>query len=154
MMICLKDAVGCSQYTNKKGGTLYFKDPGNEVCEWRIKDQTNGQYGWFKKKVTRCRRTAYGVLCSANSDCNTGQTCTIHNFDDPCDSSSMKTIGVGGSTGRVTQPAPGTHQTTQWVGTCASAQAGCTEYIEPLWKINENLLLNASFENLRYGSKY
>ncbi len=146
--ICSKDAVGCSQYTDKNGGTLYFKDPGNEVCEWRIKDQTNGQYGWFKKKINRCGGTANGALCSANSDCSAGQTCTLHNFDDPCDSSSMKTIGVGGSTGRVTQPAPGANQATQWAGTCASAQAGCTEYIEPLSKINENLLLNASFENL------
>lgn len=146
--ICSSAAVGCSQYSDKNGGTVYFKDPGNEVCEWRIKSQTNGQYGWFKKKINRCGGVANGAICSTNSDCGSGQTCTVHNFDDPCDSSSMKTIGVGGSNGRVSQPAPGTRQLTQWAGTCDAQQAGCTEYIEPLSKINDNLILNADYQNL------
>lgn len=139
--ICSSGAVGCSQYSDKNGGTVYFKDPGNEVCEWRIKDQTNGQYGWFKKKVNRCGGVANGALCSTNSDCGAGQSCTLYNADIVCDSDSMKTIGVGGSTGRVTQPS-------QWAGSCDAQQSGCTEYIEPISKINENLILNASFNNL------
>ncbi len=140
--ICNSNAVGCSQWSDSSGGVVYFKDPGNQVCEWRLKQGLEANnYGWFEKKVKRCGPNGAGALCGSDSDCTNGQTCAEVSADIPCAYASDKTIGPGGSTGRVSQPS-------EWAGACNADQAGCTEYIEPLSKINDNLIQNPDYLNL------
>ncbi len=76
---CKAEAVGCSKWTSLDGDT-YFKDPGKEVCEWRLKTGTTNQYEWYKKDVKRC--DGNGSICASDSDCVSRQKCT----DAPCDS--------------------------------------------------------------------
>ncbi len=140
--ICNSNAVGCSQWSDSNNGVVYFKDPGNQVCEWRLKQGLEANnYGWYEKKVKRCGPNGTGALCSADSECSAGQTCAMVTDDIPCSYASDKTIGPGGSTGRISQPS-------EWAGACNADQAGCTEYIEPLSKINDNLIQNPDYLNL------
>ncbi len=142
--ICSSAAVGCSQYNDKNGGVTYFKDPGNEVCEWRARSNATGQFGWFKKKINRCGGVANGAICSSNSDCGVGQSCSLYSADIDCPVSSEKTIGQGNQ--KIVQPTRS--GTTNWAGYCEATQASCTEYIDPLSKINDNMIVNADYQNL------
>ncbi len=132
--VCGPAAVGCSQWNGENGSVSYFKDPKNEVCEWRLKGtSTRNEYGWFKKKITRCGGSVTGTICSSNAQCGAGQACQLVSADIPCPVTEHKTIGRGSS--RVLQPS-------EWAGTCEEAQSGCTEYIDPVSIANENLLKN------------
>lgn len=137
-VLCNKEAVGCSQWTNTTGGISYFKDPGEMVCEWR-EHKTTRKYEWLKKKVKRCNGT--GTLCNQDGDCSSGQVCKLDDEDRACDITYDKTVGRGGSGNKTKQPA-------NWVGVCSAQQAGCTEYIDPISKFNENLILNPDYKNL------
>lgn len=138
---CKAEAVGCSKWTSPDGDT-YFKDPGKEVCEWRLKTGTTNQYEWYKKDIKRC--DGVGAICTSNSDCGgTRQVCT----DAPCTFSYDKTIGIGGKVNVVKQPtvdSNGRH----WAGLCQVDQADCTEYIDPISRFNENLIINPGFKQL------
>lgn len=145
--ICNSNAVGCSQWTTSTGSTVYFKDPGDMTCEWRLL-KTSKNYAWLKKKISRCGGTANGALCKDNSGC-TNQTCSIVDLDEECPGPSgpgsgvttSKTIGIGGPGNSVTQPST-------WAGICDAQQSGCTEYIDPTSKFNENLVTNPDYRNL------
>lgn len=139
-IVCKANEVGCSSWSNGTGGTVFFKDPGDMTCEWRKKAQAN-EYNWFKKKVKRCSGLSSGALCSNNSDCPNPQTCTLDNSDIYCELANYKTVGSGGSGNYTTQPA-------SWAGVCDAAQAGCSEYIDPLSKFNDNLITNPSYKDL------
>lgn len=109
-VVCKANAVGCTQWSSQARGTVYFKDPGEQACEWRLKAGTASTYDWFKKGK-----------------------------DTPCDSTYGKTLGLGGEGNGVKQPL-------NWAGLCAVEQAGCSEYIDPLSKFNENIILNPSYQ--------
>jgi hypothetical protein len=135
---CKAEAVGCSKWTSPDGDS-YFKDPGKEVCEWRLKTGTTNQYEWYKKDVKRC--DGNGSICASDSDCGSRQKCT----DAPCDSSYDKTVGIGGKVNAVKQPTVDSNGR-YWVGLCQAEQADCTEYIDPTSKFNENLIVNPGFK--------
>lgn len=130
--VCTAGAVGCSMWTSPEGNS-YFKDPGKEVCEWRIIAGTNNQYDWYKKDIKRC--TGSNAICTSNADCTSTQTCQ----DVKCTATYDKTIGPGGKGNSVTQPAT-------WAGLCKAEEASCSEYIDPISRFNENLIINPSFK--------
>jgi hypothetical protein len=135
---CTAAAVGCSQWSDSNGGTTYFKDPGNMACEWRQKvGSKTGEYEWLKKPVKTCNGDPTKNLCSVDSDCNAGVTCKLIG-DDDCITTYDKTVGIGGIGNRTSQPAT-------WAGICRNTQAGCTEYIDPTSKFNENIISNPSY---------
>ncbi|MCX6793176.1 MAG: DUF642 domain-containing protein [Candidatus Falkowbacteria bacterium] len=135
---CTAAAVGCSQWSDGNGGTTYFKDPGNMACEWRQRvGSKTGEYEWLKKSVKTCNGDAAKNLCSTDSDCDAGVSCKLIS-DEDCITSYDKTIGIGGIGNRTSQPAT-------WAGICNNTQAGCTEYIDPTSKFNENIISNPSY---------
>ncbi len=137
--LCNQSAVGCEAWSNGSG-TAYFKDPGNQACEYRAKKGTNNQFEWFKTlKLKRCGGTTGGAVCTADSECAGGLQCV--ETDDPCPVTMAKTIGTGGRGNGVEQP------TNNWAGLCAAAQSGCTEYVDPVSRFNNNLIVNPNHED-------
>lgn len=137
---CKASEVGCGQWNDSNGGIAYFKDPGDMVCEWRLAKASAGNYDWFKKKVKRCGGLTNGALCSKDADCASNQTCQLDDSDIKCEKTYDKTVGRGGLGGRTEQPST-------WAGMCQAEQAGCTEYIDPLSKFNENLIINPDYKD-------
>ncbi len=136
-IICSAAGVGCSQWSDGRGGTYYFKDPGDQVCEWR-QQRGKVEYSWFEKEIKRCGGTAAGSVCSADSQCASGQTCAVANLDKKCSTTDGKTLGTGGVAGKAIQPK-------DWAGTCDAVQSGCTEYIDPVSSFNANVIRNSNY---------
>lgn len=149
-IMCKADEVYCGQWTSGDGA-VYFKDPGNMLCEWRQKaGQAVNSWGWLKIKVKRCDISKDGkigagetVFCANDSDCATGVNCLTDDNDYDCFTSSLKTFGAGGAGNAVLQPIFGGDG--NWVGLCPASQAGCAEYIEPVSKFMPNLIFNGDF---------
>ncbi len=146
-ILCGQGGVGCDLYNYTSGNTAaaaqtYFKDPGNQVCEWRQSSAvaSNNGWGWYKKKVTRCNGT--DNICASNADCSAG-TCILETADTPCPTDKLKTIGAGGLGNEVYQP--GSDGQYQWAGLCPDDQSSCTEYIDPVSSFSGNVVANADF---------
>jgi len=98
--LCFKENLGCEGYE----GPIYFKDPGDKVCEYRenVIIGIIPQTGWFKKETNQA--------CYYNSDSTAyapnGMIYGIHSSND----SEYK----------------------GWAGICPIRQSGCTEFIDPL----------------------
>lgn len=135
--VCGVAALGCSKWSTDGNGDVYFKDPGDQFCEWRQGKGTT-IFNWYKKTVKRCGGVASGAVCTNNNQCASGSSCTLYDHDDLCPVSYDKTLGEGDSKVRVTQPAT-------WAGTCERAQSGCTEYVDPLSSFNPNLVRNPEY---------
>lgn len=137
-IFCGANAVGCQKYRHKDGlGTSYFKDPGANVCEYRLGKQSDTIKAWYKKQLSKCDLNSDGAInpnvettvCLKDSDC-AGVSCVKDVNDYPCAVSFYKTIGLGG---QVPVPATAT-------GLCDAAESTCTEYIDPISRFNDNLL--------------
>lgn len=141
--VCTAEAVGCSKWTSPEGDT-YFKDPGDQICEWRLKQgSASNEYEWFRKKVKKCGGVGSGIICSDDSQCAAGVMCKLVIADEKCGLiphvTPHKTLGNSSNGNKVLQPA-------NWAGICESSQAGCSEYIDPISKFNVNLVKNPNFE--------
>ncbi len=141
--VCTAEAVGCSKWSSPDGDT-YFKDPGDQVCEWRLEQgSASNSYQWFRKKVKKCGGIGSGIVCSNDSQCAAGVVCTLVTADEKCGLAPHvtphKTLGNSANGNKVLQPA-------NWAGICESSQAGCSEYIDPISKFNVNLVKNPNFE--------
>ncbi len=150
---CTIDELGCDEFSYENGQSVYFRDPGDEVCEWRAAKTATGQNvmkKWFKKNVKRCDADKNGVinvnvntniptesvLCTDDNDCG-GATCILDTNDYLCPVSALKTIGYGGLGKSIYQP-------DGVAGTCDFAAAGCTEYIDPVSNFSPNLVIDPS----------
>jgi len=142
-IICKASAVGCSEWSDSTGGKNYFKDPGEVVCEWRAKNNTENDFAWLRKKVKTCGGLADTNLCSSDSDCASGVTCQFIG-DIACPISETKTIGTGGV--KVNQPTVDPNTNVYWAGICRAEQAGCTEYIDPVSRFNSNIIYNPDYQ--------
>ncbi len=168
-ILCQDEAIGCEAW--KTGDyTAYFKDPGDQTCEWRQAQATSTPaYGWFKKSVKRCDEDinetdpGYNVIetnnadlyhrvpleaqvCQSNSDCLSNR-CILDRNDYLCaDDNPPKTIGYGSTGQRIYQPMSTTND--YWAGLCPANQAGCTEYIDPVSRFMPNLLFNPTLGDL------
>lgn len=138
---CSADDVGCQTLVGDTSGLNFFKDPGDQLCEWRAgKDGTS--FGWYKRPVKSCSQTANFKFCADNQDCSsissTSQCLASQDLVAcPVNNGVGKTIGVGGDI--VRQPRVD-NQGQNWVGLCPATQSGCTEYIDPLSRINGNIM--------------
>ncbi|MDD4901701.1 MAG: hypothetical protein PHE24_01040 [Patescibacteria group bacterium] len=148
--LCSQRGVGCDLYTYTLGAgqsvsQAYFKDPGDQVCEWRQSPgvASNNGWGWYKKKVTKCGGVAAGEVCVFNKDCPTGSSCALEKTDTPCPTEKLKTIGSGGLGNEVFQP--GSDGIYQWTGLCPDTQSSCAEYIDPVSDFSGNQVANADF---------
>ena len=142
-ILCGDDAVGCQAFTYDKG-EKYFKDPGDQVCEWRRAVGAGESYGWYKKKVKRCGNSS--DICLTDNDCISGIKCQLETGDIACTVSDTKTLGLGGVGSRVSQPMADTNG--NWAGICSAVDSGCTEYIDPISKFNSNIIFNGNFDDL------
>ncbi len=156
-ILCAEKNVGCQEYAISDG-KRYFKDPGDQLCEWRqIFGQAAGSWGWLKTKVKRCDIDKNGAinssassdehksLCQTQSDCSqygSATPCIIDQNDYSCEADSLQTFGSGGSD--VLQPRKGVG----WAGLCPASQSGCSEYIDPLSRFSANLMFNPSFDDI------
>jgi len=151
--MCTLDAANCGKYSSADG-TSYFKNPGDQVCEWRQGYQL--EWGWYKKKINRCDTdsdgTGDGDVCISDNDCTSPEKCLKEgNSDIPCDVSNFKTFGFGENL--VDQPgqdASGDY----WVGLCSADDAGCSELIDPMSQFSNNLIYNYDFSQGSGASRY
>jgi hypothetical protein len=159
-ILCTQNQVSCEEYKGTDGKVAYFKNPGDNVCEYR-----DGYFGytWYEKKVKYCDADGQGVhdasgelvdtqQCSTNSDCAQNIKCVLDDWDYKCsvdDAGAPKTIGIGGAGNRVIQPAK--NDDTNWVGLCPAYQSSCTEIIDPVSKAGTNELFNADFGQVISG---
>ncbi|PLX21744.1 hypothetical protein C0584_01410 [Candidatus Parcubacteria bacterium] len=154
--VCSEFAVGCEEWTTNNGSAT-FKDPYNQVCEWR-QESGGSAWAWLKKKIKRCDMEAlptdpgYGIIdtvsagettiCFDDSDCSGGR-CIVDETDYDCAVSQYKTIGFGGAGNAVKQPMSDADG--NWVGVCSVSNSGCSEYIDPVSDFQSNKLFNANF---------
>jgi len=136
--MCTIDAANCGEYSTADG-LSYFKNPGDQVCEWRQPVGATG-FSWYRIKVKRCNAT--GDICLKDSDCTMPTTCQTETTDTPCDTETTigeapKTIGTGGV--RIEQP------DNNWAGYCPAEYAGCNELIDPVSSFAVNLFFNGDF---------
>lgn len=155
-IVCSKDAVSCDQWSTNDG-LSYFKNPGDQICEWRQVPPSVSEQGqievwdWYKKKIKRCDINSNKIIesgektvCNTNFDCSAvGGNCILDETNYNCTVSNTKTFGFGGSGKVVSQPTVDTNG--YWAGTCPTAQSGCTEYIDPVSSFESNHLFNSDF---------
>ncbi|MDD4901196.1 MAG: hypothetical protein PHS62_03775 [Patescibacteria group bacterium] len=150
-ILCGADAVYCRTYVYA-GGEQYFKDPGDQVCEWRSAANQGSAQNWYRKKVKRCG--AGGEVCLSDADCPVNVECKLETADTLCpmdtDANGLaKTLGFGGSA-PVSQPASPAGGTSGngWTGICSASDSGCSEYLDPKSSFNTNQIFNGSFADL------
>ena len=143
-ILCGANAVGCETYGYDQG-EQYFKNPGDQVCEYRTSSNQGSAQYWYKKKVKRCGGNS-GAVCLADDDCIKGTQCLLETADTACQTSNLKTLGLGGSGNQVSQPRE--EKSVNWAGICPASDSGCTEYIDPVSKFNTNILFNGDFQTI------
>ncbi|MFA7702468.1 MAG: hypothetical protein WCX80_03355, partial [Patescibacteria group bacterium] len=149
--LCGEAEVGCDEWKYLDGQSSYFKDPGDNVCQWRQPVNAIGMNlpkKWYKKAIKRCDfngnnkidtdtigniTEAQNKLCSTDSDCGLG-TCILDSNDYLCNVDSLKTIGLGGGN-LVYQPK-------DMVGVCEAKASTCTEYVDPVSEFSPNIVIN------------
>jgi hypothetical protein len=123
-ILCKNNELFCSEWSGSNSTKYYFKDPGDQTCEYRTDVTVSGsQYdGWFR---TGTNNFCYGTCsdgvtsCSSNADCGSG-TC---NAADP-------SYVINGNYSGVWKNGDGDYG--GWVGTCTSENDSCTEFQDPL----------------------
>lgn len=150
-VLCNADDANCEawQYSDNRG-TVYFKNPGNNVCVYRnSSNPENVGKSWFKVPVMRCDLNNSGVIdtnelgtkiCSSASDCAANRPCILDNNDYECPVSYFKTFGYGGGGAQVPVPS-------ESAATCTSASSGCSEYIDPISSFSANLVRDPGLES-------
>ncbi|MEI8360981.1 MAG: carbohydrate binding domain-containing protein [bacterium] len=144
--LCAPNNVNCEMYTGTDGSSNYFKNPINDVCEYRVVGSTTA---WYKQKVKRCKNGLESEkICTADNDCTVGgatSTCAEMKTDILCPvDSGTKTVGPGMI--RINQPTKA--GLVNWTGICDAKSSGCTEIIDPVSKPAANMLKNPTFADL------
>ena len=198
-ILCSSSEDGCEEWVSLGSEKNYFKDPGDQVCEYR---QAYGESsGWWKKQVQRCDNGSgggsvngkidaeidaeenpiralenqvcvdsggcgrTGIKCDSDAVCGAFRTCfegecryscvlDANNYACQVDNAgdengsfiTPKTIGYPGVP--IEQPDKEIVEdgkTVKWAGACPAAEAGCSEYIDPVSKFSANLIFNGDF---------
>ncbi len=157
--LCGEGEVGCQEWKYLDGSPSYFKDPGENVCEWRQSLNASGMNlpkKWYKKPVKRCDFDpdvnpginvdlvgniieTQNKLCTKDEDCGLGK-CILDKNDYLCPVDSLKTIGLGGGN-LVYQPSSN-------VGLCEYKASACTEYIDPVSEFSPNIVVNPTWSDI------
>lgn len=146
---CSAENVGCDSWSSASvSGTSYFKDPGDNLCQWRKgRDANDSRFSWYKKDVKKCKSATSFTnnICLSEGDCASGQTCELDTRDFLCPVENMKTIGYGGESA-IWQPKA--EAGVNWAGLCPIKEAGCTEYIDPVSSFSPNIIINPNFSDM------
>ncbi|MFA6027688.1 MAG: vWA domain-containing protein [Patescibacteria group bacterium] len=167
-VLCEDPQLSCREYYSEFDGTVYFKDPGERVCEYKTYTDATGvtNYGWFKQESDATspdcpKQYSYadpsqplGSLCNSNSGEKAGKKCNNDNdcyptdwdgiFIPRCVSTAGDDILLGGGgTGYELDH----DKDFGWVGLCNEDDSGCSEYIDPNSPNIEEELHNGGFEN-------
>ncbi|MBU1164261.1 carbohydrate binding domain-containing protein [Patescibacteria group bacterium] len=127
-ILCSEDSVGCKEYQSSQGFD-YFKDPGLRTCQYKkVADSIN--YGWYKTSTN-----------SGEPDCPVVQTqLGVTRPDKVCQGGPRNGLSCDNNTfcpdGLCAN----------WVGECEIEFDSCSEFIDPISLISENILFNGSFE--------
>lgn len=167
-LLCEDPQLACREYYSSYDGTVYFKDPGEKICEYLSYTDAGGvqQNGWFKKDTDATypdcpKRFSYdspsqprGAICNSNSKEKAGERC---NNDADCYYTSWV---AGDPTPRcISRIEDNINQTEEtiydidsgydfgWVGTCTEENSGCSEYVDPTSPNIEEELTNSDFED-------
>ena len=125
--LCTDSLVGCQQF--KSGSNIvYFKNPevlGSVKCSYKTQvDINNTKYsGWFRNGVGVCTSQTQ-ILCKADADCGTGDTCNL-NAAVPCYDSYLQSGNNYGLWSNTSNNYRGL------VGVCPATQNGCIELVDP-----------------------
>jgi hypothetical protein len=152
--LCATDYANCQSFSTNEY-SVNFKDPGDQVCEYRATVDANGyasNWDWYKKEVKRCDVSGNGSIeigetsvCLTDNDCFP-YSCVLDNNDYPCATDEQKTIGYGGYGNQISQPTDDLGH--NWVGLCPAEQSGCSEYIDASSDFNPNIIFNPTFADL------
>jgi hypothetical protein len=115
-ILCLANGLNCEEFMPAgKTTPVYFKDPGEKVCEWRENVPIGGENksGWFKK--------------------GTNQPCYTDEKGNPYYQPGTLIYGIK-------KPTETGYQ--GWVGQCQEGFAGCNEYYDPVGKTSYYYLDN------------
>lgn len=160
-ILCDQPSAGCEEWTSSDGIT-YFKDPGDQTCEWRQEIGKSNTWSWLKTKVKKCDtdddgqiETGEDKICQSDDMCGEIKTatttiqmkCLTDNIDNPCKVDDSKTFGYGGKNNVIWQPVPD-DDGFYWAGLCAASESGCTEYIDPISKFTSNIIFNSNFSDI------
>lgn len=165
--LCGEHSLFCSAFdTQGNQGTLFFRDPGNQICEYRTGVQLAGRTynGWFRQGTNNfcygdgtCNES--GDACSTDSDCRpTSGTCSVSGnacsqdaecganercLDAPTDTCNIVNPGYlrSGTISGIWNN--GDEQYGGWVGTCPPGQSGCRQFTDPL-DVPDNIIYGQS----------
>lgn len=125
--LCNDGELFCAAWDTDTDGQFYFKDPGDQSCQYRTGVQINGtDYdGWFRAGTDAF---CYGT-CSTNGNaaCSSDADCAgANNF---CDTSVPSYI-VNGTLSGIWNNGDTTYG--GWVGQCDAQNSACSEFQDPL----------------------
>jgi len=76
--LCGQSDAGCEEWTTEEG-IDYFKNPGDQTCEWRQEANVGATgFGWFQKKMMRCDMNADGAVLGTDDACKSGADCGLY----------------------------------------------------------------------------
>lgn len=123
-ILCAHAELFCEAWDTDEDGTYYFKNPGEQTCEYRTDVTINNVTydGWFRTDSDEfCYGTGScsvsGVSCTADADCGaTGGECVI---DDG-------SYVIGGEASGIWRNGDAGYD--GWVGTCEAKYSTCAEF--------------------------
>lgn len=142
-ILCAHSELFCEEWETEEEGTFYFKDPVDQLCEYRTDVTVNGASydGWFRTDTSEfCYGTCEdsGDACASDADCGSG---------DSCDTSEGSYL-VGGDQSGIWLN--GDDEYGGWVGACSDEYDGCREFVDMLDIGSENFYGEADGEAYYY----
>lgn len=124
-ILCSHEDLFCAAWDAGEDGTYYFKDPQDQVCEYRTDVTVGGTSydGWFRSGTSDfCYGTCSvgGNSCSSDADCSSGDTCdaSVGSYVISGDQSGIWRNGDDAYGG--------------WVGGCSEQYSSCTAFEDVL----------------------
>ncbi|MCK5509989.1 hypothetical protein KAI65_00390 [Candidatus Parcubacteria bacterium] len=170
-ILCGSDAVQCEIWL-AGDGTEYFKDPGDQVCEYIQPYGDVNSIGWYKKQIKKCDIdnsgeindpdigpieneichessdcASDGNVCDSNDDCAENMECEDNKCYNSCvlDKFNYKCLTEFKTIGYGGQEIQVYQPSAGWTGVCPASESGCSELIDPVSKFSTNLIFNNDF---------
>ncbi|MBI4598899.1 hypothetical protein HY734_01735 [Candidatus Uhrbacteria bacterium] len=129
-ILCSNEALFCAEWSSTKDGNFYFKDPGDQQCEYRTGVVLEGTAysGWFRSGTSEF--CYWEGTCSGDglTACDNDATCVLAGLG-TCDLEQGSYIQGGDVSGMWQNGDPAY---AGWVGVCPAQYDLCTEFVDPL----------------------